>query len=98
MKIYNENVKDFVKVEMSKLGLDLIEIRMVNKKVVEMVYESDSYAESYRVKFTKEDIDKIEYELKYNTDDRTMYYENTRAKLIIVDVLAEADWNNSNDY
>lgn len=89
MKIYNENVKDFVKVEMSKLGLDLIEVRMVNKVIVEMVYESDSYAENYRVKFTKEDIDKIEDELQYN---------NTRAKLIIVDVLAEADWNNSNDY
>ena len=90
MKIYNENVKDFVKVEMSKLGLDLIEIRMVNKKVVEMVYESDSYAENYKVKFTKEDIDMIEDELSD--------HNNTRAKLIIVDILAEADWNNSNDY
>lgn len=90
MKIYNENVKDFVKVEMSKLGLDLIEIKMVNKKVMEMVYESDSYAESYRVKFTKEDIDKIKDELSN--------HNNTRAKLIIVDVLAEADWHNSNDY
>lgn len=90
MKIYNENVKDFVKVEMSKLGLDLIEIRMVNKVVVEMVYESDSYAESYRVKFTKEDIDKIEDELSD--------HNNIRAQLIIVNVLAKADWNNSNDY
>ena len=90
MKIYNENVKDFVKVEMSKLGLDLIEIKMVNKVVVEMVYESDSYAENYRVKFTKEDIDKIEDELSD--------HNNTRAQLIIVNVLAKADWNNSNDY
>lgn len=90
MKIYNENVKDFVKVEMSKLGLDLIEIKMVNKVVVEMVYESDSYAESYRVKFTKEDIDKIEDELSD--------HNNIRAQLIIVNVLAKADWNNSNDY
>ena len=90
MKIYNENVKDFVKAEMSKLGLDLIEIKMVNKVVVEMVYESDSYAESYRVKFTKEDIDKIEDELSD--------HNNIRAQLIIVNVLAKADWNNSNDY
>lgn len=89
MEIYNENVKDFVQVEMSKLGLDLIDIKMVNKVVVEMVYESDSYAENYRVKFTKEDIDEIEFKLQYN---------NTRAKLIIVDVLAKADLNNSNAY
>lgn len=86
MRIYNENVKDFVKAEMSKLGLELVGMRITNKVVMEMEYES--MTDIYSVKFTKEDIDKIEEDLL--VDER-------KAQLTIVDVLADADFEYMTD-
>jgi hypothetical protein len=88
MMIYNENVKDFVKVEMSKLGLELVGMRITNRIVMEMEYEIEYESGIYSVKFTKEDIDKIEEEL--SVDER-------KAQLTIVSVLADADWKNTID-
>lgn len=88
MMIYNENVKDFVKAEMSKIGLELVGMRITNKVVMEMEYETEYESGIYSVKFTKEDIDKIEEELL--VDER-------KAQLTIVSVLADADWENTVD-